>query len=50
MPVEQLQDPGRLAGSPDPILHPVAEDRIHRPNAAGGEEHVRTARHELVHD
>lgn len=50
MTVEQLQDPGRLAGSPDPILHAVAEERIDRPDAAGGDEHVGTARHELVHD
>ena len=50
MPVEQLQDPGRLAGGPDPILHAVAEERIDRPDAAGGDEHVRTARHELIHD
>ena len=50
MPVEQLQDPGRLAGSPDSILHAVAEERIDRPDAAGSDEHVRTARHELIHD
>jgi hypothetical protein len=50
MPVEQLQDPGRLAGGPDPVLHAVAEERIDRPDAAGGDEHMRTARHELVHD
>jgi hypothetical protein len=50
MPVEQLQDPGRLAGGPDPILHAVAEERIDRPHAAGGDEQVRTAPHELVHD
>jgi hypothetical protein len=50
MPVEQLQDAGRLAGGPDPILHPVAEERIDRPDAAADDEHVRTARHELVHD
>ena len=50
MPVEQLQDPRRLAGGPDPVLHAVAEERIDRPDAAGGDEHVRTARHELVHD
>ena len=50
MPVEQLQDPGRLAGGPDPIFHVVAEDRIDRPDAAGDDEHVRTARHEFVHD
>ena len=50
MPVEELQDPGRLAGGPDPILHAVAEERIDRPDAAGGDEHVRTARHELIHD
>src|SRR5580765_7350701 len=48
--IEQLQDPGRLAGGPDPVLHAVAEERIDRPDAAGGDEHVRTARHELVHD
>ena len=48
--VEQLQDPGRLAGRPDPVLHAVAEKWIDRPDAAGGDEHVRTARHELVHD
>jgi hypothetical protein len=50
MPVEQLQDPGRLAGGPDPTLHAVAQDWIDRPNAPGGDEHVRTARHELIHD
>lgn len=50
MAVEQLQDPGRLAGGPDPVLHAVAEKWIDRPDAAGGDEHVRTARHELVHD
>ena len=50
MPVEQLQDPGRLAGGPNPILYPVAEERIDRPDAAGDDEHVRTARHELIHD
>ena len=50
MPVEQLQDPGRLAGDPDPILHPIAEERIDRPDAAGSDERVRTARHELIHD
>ena len=50
MAVEQLQDPGRLAGGPDPIFHAVTEERIDRPDAAGGDEHVRTARHELVHD
>lgn len=50
MPVEQLQDPGRLAGGPDSILHVVAEERIDRPDAAGSDEHVRTARHELIHD
>ena len=50
MPVKELQDPGRLAGGPDPILHAVAEKRIDRPDAAGGDEHVRTARHELIHD
>lgn len=48
--VEQLQDPGRLAGRPDPVLHAVAEKWIDRPDAAGGDEHMRTARHELVHD
>ena len=48
--VEQLQDPGRLAGGPDPVLHTVADKWIDRPDAAGGDEHVRTARHELVHD
>lgn len=50
MPVEELQDPGRLAGGPDPILYAVAENWIDRPDAAGGDEHVRAARHELVHD
>jgi hypothetical protein len=50
VPVEQLHDPGRLAGGPNPILHAVAQERIDRPHAAGGDEHVRTARHELVHD
>lgn len=50
MPVEQLQDPGRLAGGPDSILHVVAEERIDRPDAAGSDEHVRTARHELIRD
>jgi hypothetical protein len=50
MPVEQLQDTGGLAGGPDPILHAVAEEWIDRPDAAGGDEHVRTARHELIHD
>jgi len=50
MPVEQLQDPGRLAGGPDPILHAVAEKWIDRPDAAGGDERMRTARHELIHD
>ena len=50
MPVEQLQDPGRLAGGPDSILHVVAEERIDRPDAAGSDEHMRTARHELIHD
>jgi hypothetical protein len=48
--VEQLQDTGRLAGGPDPIFYVVAEERIDRPDAAGEDEHVRTARHELVHD
>ena len=48
--VEQLQDPGRLAGAPDPILHAVAEERIDHPDAAGDDESVRTARHELVDD
>jgi hypothetical protein len=50
MAVEELQDPGRLAGGPDPLLRAVAEKRIDRPDAAGGDEHVRTARHELVDD
>ena len=50
VPVEQLQDPGRLAGGADPILHAVAQDWIDRPDAAGSDEHVRTARHELIHD
>lgn len=50
MTVEQLQDPGRLAGGPDPVLYAVAEKWIDRPDAAGGDEHVGTARHELVHD
>jgi len=50
MPVEELQDPGRLAGGPDPILHAVAEKWIDRPNAAAGDERMRTARHELIHD
>ena len=50
MAVEQLQDPGGFAGGPNPILHAVAEDRIDRPDAAGADEHVRTARHELIHD
>ena len=50
VPVEQLQDTGGLAGGPDPILHAVADKWIDRPDAAGGNEHVRTARHELIHD
>ena len=50
MAVEQLQDPGRLAGGPHPGLHAVAEERIDRPDAAGDDEHVRTAGHELIHD
>ena len=50
VPVEQLQDPGRLAGGADPLLHAVAQDWIDRPDAAGSGEHVRTARHELIHD
>jgi len=50
MPVEQLQNAGRLAGGPDPILDAVAENRIDRPDAAGVDEHMRTARHELVDD
>jgi hypothetical protein len=50
MAVEQLQDASRLARRPDPVLYPVAEKWIDRPDAAGGDEHVRTARHELVHD
>ena len=50
MTVEQLQDPGRLAGGPDPILHAVAEERIDHPDAVGDNESVRTARHELVDD
>jgi hypothetical protein len=50
MAVEQLKDPGRLAGGPDAILHADAENRIDRPDAVGGDEHVRTARHELVDD
>jgi hypothetical protein len=50
MTVEQLQDTGRLAGGSDPILHTVAEERIDRPDAAGDDESVRTARHELVDD
>ena len=50
VPVEELQDPGRLAGSADPILHAVAEKRIDRPDAAGCDERMRTARHELIHD
>jgi len=50
MTVEQLQDLGRLAGGPDPILHAVAEERIDHPDAVGDNESVRTARHELVDD
>jgi hypothetical protein len=50
MAVEELQDPGRLAGRPDPALHVVTEKRIDRPHAAGGDEHVRAPRHELVDD
>jgi hypothetical protein len=50
MTVEQLKDPGRLADAPDPILHAVAEERIDHPDAAGDDESVRTARHELVDD
>jgi hypothetical protein len=50
VPVEQLQDPGRLAGSAEPILDAVAEDWIDRPDAAGCDERMRTARHELIHD
>jgi hypothetical protein len=50
MAVEQLQDPGRLAGGPDPILHAVAEERIDHPDTVGDNESVRTARHELVDD
>jgi len=50
MAVEQLQDPGRFTRGPDPIFHAVTEERIDRPDAAGDDEHVRTARHELIHD
>ena len=50
VPVEELQDPGRLAGSAEPILHAVAEKRIDRPDAAGCDKRMRTARHELIHD
>ena len=48
--VEQLQDPGRFAGSTYSFFDAVTVDRIDQPDATVDDKRVRAALHELVHD
>jgi hypothetical protein len=50
VPVEQLQDARRCAGSADSVLDTVPVDGIDRPDAAVLDEGVRATLHELVDD
>jgi hypothetical protein len=50
MPVEQLEDAGRIAGCADPLLDAVCCNRIDQPDPAVRDESVRATLHELVDD
>jgi hypothetical protein len=44
--VEQLQNPRRFSGCPDPVFYSVTEERVDHPDAPVDDERVRAARHE----
>jgi len=47
VPVEQLDDAGRLAKRADSLLHPIAVDHVDQPHLPFDRERVRAALHEL---